>query len=255
MLAQQQRFDRLWIVTGHRSDLLTSLNSQTVPQFPFIVIEKPCPLWHFTPVFLQDNYRLDSNQKLATITTRKHNMILTHLLLSLHELSIFLNSVEDGLLPWDACYPDRVYEVEYRIMLCLFDDSVIAECDDKIAIGQILLQAALLFIYSNLRQTPVGGTVRKTLLSRLRAALDLVDLVRLSRRFTAEVLWILAIGSSTATGMTQTKFIDETRGICAENHVYTWAEVTELLRGVPALLDAHMAACMGSWISNEIVEA
>lgn len=228
--------------------MLNSLSFEVAPQFPFSIVDKPFPLWHFTSPPLRNNYRLSLNQDLETITATKHNIAISHLLLSLHELSVFLNSAEDGLLPWDAFYPDRVYEVEYAISLSLYDDSVIAECFDKIQIGQILLQAALLFIYSNLREAPVRGTILKTLLFRLKVALDSVNLMGFSKSFTAEVLWVLAIGTCASTGNIQAEFVGEARQICAENRIRTWTEVTYLLRSVPALLDRFMTTCMDSWI-------
>ena len=179
--------------------------------------------------------------------TQKHGIIVSHLLLSLHQLTTFLNSVDDGELPWDACYPDRVYEVEYTIALSLYDDHVIAENDEKAEVGRLLLQAALLYIYSNLRQTPVGGTIRKTLLWRLRALLNSMDLAYHSKRFTAEMLWVLIIGISSAAGATQAEFLDDTQELCVEAQIGSWMEVTDILKSMPVFLDTCIATCTGIW--------
>lgn len=192
-----------------------------------------------------------TNPELATITTQKHHIIVSHVLISLHQLATFLNSVGDGLLPWDASYPDRVHEIEYSIALSLYGDHVVAENDDKVEIGQLLLQAALLHIYTNLRQTPVGGTIRDTLLSRLRALLSSMDLAHHSRRFPAEMVWVLIIGISAAVGPTQAKFLHEARQVCVKSQIRSWIEVTDLLQSMPALLDACMATCADIWLRSQ----
>lgn len=224
------------------------MNFETVPHFSPTLTEKEFELWQFIPATLRNNYHLTTDPELATIITQKHRIIVSHLLITLHQLTTFLNSVDDGLLPWNASYPDRVYEIEYSIALSLYDDHVVAEDDDKVEIGQLLLQAALLYIYTNLRQTPVGGTIRDTLLSRLRALLDSMDLAYHSRRFAAELLWVLIIGISAAAGASQAEFMDQARELCVENQIGGWIEVIDILKSMPALLDACMAKCMDIWL-------
>ncbi|CAG9939634.1 unnamed protein product [Clonostachys rosea f. rosea IK726] len=230
------------------SDLLASLNSRTAPYFPAYNTEKPFQLWQFTPVDSRDKYRLTLNKSWAKITTRKHQVNIYELLLSLHELSTFLNLIGNRPLPWDAYYPDRVYEVEYCILLSQFDDSLVTELDATAGIGQLLLHAALLFIYTNLRETPVGGRIRRKLLFRLTCALDCIDLSFHSQTFCPEILWALLIGALAATDQGQTDLLNAAKGICIENGIHTWTEVMEQLKAMPSLVESCMVKCMNLWM-------
>ncbi|VUC22147.1 unnamed protein product [Clonostachys rosea] len=230
------------------SDLLASLNSRTAPYFPAYNTEKPFQLWQFTSDYDRDEYQLALNKELTTMTTRKHQIKISALLLSLHELSTFLNLIGNRPLPWDAYYPDRVYEVEYCILLSQFDDTLVADTDAAAGIGQLLLHAAILFIYTNLRETPVGGRIRRKLLSRLTGALDCIDLPFHSKTFSAEIIWALLIGAVAATDQTQAELLDAARGICAESGIYTWMEVTEQLKTMPSLVESCMIKCMNLWV-------
>lgn len=106
---------------------------------------------------------------LATVIS--HNQAnCIRILQDLHELSTFLNPMgkcRDDLPP-GASYPDRVYIVERNILT-----SIAKANNDKSqnSIFTILLHTGLLFIYTNLRQTPVGGQIRKSLSNRLRSCI------------------------------------------------------------------------------------
>src|SRR4051794_33717586 len=80
------------------------------------------PLQQFSPPSRSKSYPLAVKHTLLSraITTEHAGVIQT--LLSLHELSTFLNLVgtESEDLPVEACYPDRVYIVEHNILTSLY---------------------------------------------------------------------------------------------------------------------------------------
>ncbi|KXJ88326.1 hypothetical protein Micbo1qcDRAFT_214983 [Microdochium bolleyi] len=193
------------------SDLLTSLSLKIPPHFPLVHNESLKPLWEFVPagsqVWLARYHQVTEDTlpvMLDTITTRSHCISISHLLVTMHQLAVFLAAHNDcEVLPLAADYPDRVYEVEHNLSLALYDDQVIvADTGDdrngesKVQVGQLLLHAALLFVYSHLRQTPVGGPIRAALLSRLVGLMNGMDLVRLSLTFKSAVIWALLVGVS-----------------------------------------------------------
>ncbi len=147
------------LLTMHASQVRSSHQFEVgkAPRLPFSQVDRLASLSSFTPAASRDAYLLNPSEDLVSISTVRYRITIWQLLQSLHELSTFLNLLPSRTLPWDAAYPDRVYEVEYRILVSLFGDEVLADSDDKIRIANILLSSGLLFIYSNLRETPVGA--------------------------------------------------------------------------------------------------
>lgn len=109
-----------------------------------------------------------------------------------------------------------MYDVEYRIVTSLYDDTIIASTDVKTKLGVLILHAALLFIYSNLRETPVGGRIREKLIYRLYQAAKVADIEKKGVYFPAEALWVALVRTtSAATGKHQCYFSDRLRQMCS----------------------------------------
>ncbi|KIH91143.1 hypothetical protein SPBR_01605 [Sporothrix brasiliensis 5110] len=113
------------------SDLLASSRLGRPPRFPFYQADTSAPLTVFTPSVSSDTYHLVTNGALDAILTVKHRLSIAQLLLSLHRLSLFLSLTDSLYLPWEASYPDRVYQVEYQFLTALFDDQVTAPTDTQ----------------------------------------------------------------------------------------------------------------------------
>ena len=188
------------------------------------------------------------------IATTKHLIGISSLLLSLHQLSIFLNLANLQSLPWEAAYPDRVYAVEYQFLRALFDDHIIAITKEQLEIGRILFHGGLLFIYTNLRETPVGGAIRLRLLARLQAALEGADLFRLSPFFLAELVWVLLLGATASTGPGRVLFLDKLKSICVGYSIHDWSGISKLLDTVPALEAQRLRSCIELWRGTEFVK-
>jgi hypothetical protein len=157
-------------------------------------------------------------------------------LLSLHELSTFINSIGSNEIPWGVAYPDRVYHVEYQIVASLFDDSIIARTDVKAKLGVLFLHAGLLFIYTNLRETPVGGSIRGRLIARLCQALDEAVIEQIALSFPAEVLWIVLVGTSAAFGEHQQYFRRLVLLTLVNCEIKSSFDLRVFLMGLPALV-------------------
>jgi hypothetical protein len=173
---------------------------------------------------------------LDDITTTKNKIGIAQILSSLYGLSTFLNITGTQKLPWEVAWPDRVYDVEYRIVTSLYNDTIIASTDVKTKLGVLILHAALLFIYSSLRETPVGGGIREKLIYRLYQAAKMAGIEKIGVPFPAEALWVALVGTtSAATGEHQRYFSDILRQMCSRLNIWTILDMQTFLMGFPVL--------------------
>lgn len=222
------------------------------PRFPFYQTDVTLHLSVYTPTVSADIYQLDLNEGLADIATARHHISIAQLMLSLHQLSTFLNVSHPRRLPWEAAYPDRLYEVEYHLLNALFDDQIVATTEEQLCIGQLLLHAGLLFIYTNLRETPVGGAIRCRLLTRLKAALAGITLP--APIFMAEMLWVFLLGASACIGSDRAYFVEQLRHLTATCNVASWSDARRLLERVPSFQVHRLGLCMDLWADIELSE-
>ena len=125
---------------------------------------------------------------------------------------------------------------------------------EEVGIFEVLQNAALLFIYSNLRQTPVGGMIRKSILGRLTVALEAVELSTLVEGFPAEMLWVFflaVLGAGDGT-LEQGWYAGNANGVCEERGLESWEDVMGFLGSMPTLEKACVARCKRMW-ENSIV--
>lgn len=171
-------------------------------------------------------------------------------MLSLHQLSLFLNLTDSLYLPWEASYPDRVYQVEYHFLAALFDDQITAPTEEQLIVGDVLFHAGLLFIYTNLRETPVGGAIRRRLLARLKTVLENFESpLRDAQSFTAEIFWALLLGASASTGADQGYFVKQLKDMSTTRGINSWPDAIILLENVPALEAYRLNTCKVLWNS------
>jgi hypothetical protein len=171
----------------------------------------------------------------------------------LHELSTFLNLLPaDGEeLPVEAAYPDRVCSVENALLTDLAKQNN----EEETGIFKVLQNAVLLFVYSNLRQTPVGGMIRKSILGRLTVTLGAVELGKLKDGFSAEMLWVFVLGVIGAEDGTieQGWYAVNARGVCEGRGLGCWDDVMGVLGCMPALEKACVARCKRLWEDNMVL--
>jgi hypothetical protein len=176
------RLSELRLTIRYRSDLLQAARSQHVPLFPLQNFRNIQFLSVLSIGCSPDLYELKLSQNLIAVLHVDKYIEFWGILCSLHELSTFLNSTPADELPGDANYPDRVYAVEHSIATAVAEAASNKDCD-RSEISFILLHSALLFIYTNLRQTPVGGSIRITLVARLRSVLEITHTIHLTEYF------------------------------------------------------------------------
>ncbi|KAH8659318.1 hypothetical protein BGZ60DRAFT_122063 [Tricladium varicosporioides] len=220
------------------TDLCNAARSNTAPLFPFIPFSNTPSLssfysnpfssrlahLQFTPALLLASY---NNQHQA------YTSILP-ILRDLHDLAIFLNNANgsrvDEELPPLAAYPDRVYTVEHRILTALSQEPQLGDLnhDTDSVIFSLLLHVSLLYVYTNLRQTPVGGQIRQSILSRFRSRLQISHLGLCSQLYSTEMLWITIVGIMGSNGQDQ-YLLDSARQLCPIIGLHTWRQINKYL--------------------------
>lgn len=210
------------------------------------------PLPQFSPPNCTKSYLLVLNSTLSSRAKTPESAGVLDNLQHLHELSTFLNLVgkESDDLPVEACYPDRVYTVEHNILTSLYVSQSSPQ-GQRSNIWDILRHASLLFIYTNLRQTPVGGQIRKSLSNRLQLCMQDADLRVYKVDLPAEMLWVLCIG---LVGTQDTSdyhwFLGCVERISVEHLIGSWEEVLSFCGAMPALERNCARKCESLWAKN-----
>jgi hypothetical protein len=201
---------------------------------------------------------------IATTTTLEHGETLVseamffdrpeilEILERLHELTVFLNVMPSGPgyeFPQEVNYADRVYIVEHRIATALSrepqHESFGGGSD---SIFHTILHASQLYVYTNLRQTPVGGTLRKALVTRLKGHLEQLNIMEMISRYPAEMLWTLLLGVMTALDLPKESFWFESFDtICGMEGLNTWEDILDAVKGLPVLELVYQRRCEEWW--------
>ncbi|KAF2160338.1 hypothetical protein M409DRAFT_29188 [Zasmidium cellare ATCC 36951] len=239
------------------SDVLYSSRALTQPMLPFYVPILP-PLQDMDTPFLPYSVTDECQDKLAMrlVDTNEKAVELETLLSRLNELSIYLNhSGRDRMLPFEVAYPDRVYVLERAVVEMLLRYSAPAvDLDGRSAdtnrILLMLLHACLLFIYTNLRQTPIGSGIRQDLVDRLSSAIDDADDSLLQREFVPLHCWALLLCLG-AVGRTQQGHgtARQLRDVCWQQSLSSFNAVKDFCRGLPTLEEGAAIKCEEVWLT------
>ncbi|KAN0095202.1 Fungal specific transcription factor domain containing protein [Hyaloscypha variabilis] len=232
------------------SDLCHASRSSSTPRFPLIHFPNLLPLSTFTPQEFTAIYCLPLPQSLFSLDPAKHLHLHLHLsllsiLTQLHQLSTFLNLTPrpEQDLPQEAAYPDRVYLVEHQILTLLANYAIPSfslNPDNEALVSEsvieILLRASLLYIYTNLRQTPVGGRLRQALVFELWSCLERVGMWRLGDVFAREMLWVVCVGVVGSVSTDEhASFLEHLRGFCTDLGLVGWEDVVDFCGCMPVL--------------------
>ena len=142
--------------------------------------------------------------QLLDFVTRQSFPGLISLFQGLHELSMFLNLVTDHWVLWNSLYADRVYALEHRISTLLGSSFFNQDsCSAEVEVVNIFLTAGLLFIYTNLRQTPIAHGLRKRLVSRVKHKVAMLPTNGwyLTSLCAFETLWVLGMTATADAGL------------------------------------------------------
>lgn len=172
----------------------------------------------------------------------------------LHELGTFLNVAKSDALLCHAAYPDRVYTIEHSILTLLVKAPNRICTPSSISVIRILLTAGLLFIYTNLRQTPVGHGIRRRLATRIKKGLEqhCQSQSLIAAQLPAEILWTMIIAGTVASQQPLLRSDDEwysslIRKVCLANGLWTWAEVENFCECMPVLEASFGLNCNEYW--------
>jgi hypothetical protein len=216
-----------------------------MPRFPLVNFEFES-LLNYYPPSARTLSLLRPSASLSRAAAQHRDAELLDQVQRLHELSTFLNVRPPGEdeLPTEAAYPDRVYSVEHNLLTALANA---AERKDEIF--DVLQNAALLFIYSNLRQTPVGGNIRKSILGRLTSCLERVELLALVEEYPSEMLWVFLLGALGAQDISseQIWYSQKAGEVSIARGLASWYGVVEFLRCMPALETTCMMKSKRLW--------
>jgi len=173
----------------------------------------------------------------------------------LHDLTTLLNALPqrpDEELPVEINYPDRVYTVEHNIHAAIHTNRLDTRGDHQNLMSgmvNILLQASLLYIYTNLRQTPVGGAIRRTLSARLQRLLTReTDLAAFMLQYPGEMMWVGILGLS--TGVEGSFWLDMVQRICLFSGANEWSDIERNTGCMPVLENVFRDSCERVWRKN-----
>lgn len=240
------------LLNDSRTDLLYATSWQLEPRFPFQDFSHLPPLSSYLPYHTTSPI-LTLSDALFQQVIDTSNCTLLPTLQDAHQLAHLLDIVPSSDVDYlnEASYPDRVYTVEHHILTLLAtNDEVMDETPARIITP--LLHSLLLYVYTNLRLTPVGGQIRRTLVDRLRIQLQNVDVALLNCTLPAEIMWMLFLGGTAAAhGGADRKWFREKlwwtlKTSCAME--WGWDRTGRLLKDVLWLEREFFDDCRMFWI-------
>ncbi|KAK0109449.1 hypothetical protein ONS95_002142 [Cadophora gregata] len=234
------------------TDLLYATSWQSTPRFPYIDFSHLPPLSTFLPSSISSPI-LTFNNCLIHNLIQTGNGTLLPILQDAHELTHFLDIIPPKDITYlnEASYPDRVYSIEHHILELLAQNDIVMD-DSPARIVTPLLHSLLLYTYTNLRLTPTGGQIRRTLVGRLRASLEATELTILNCSFAAELMWMLGLGGTAAVlGSEDRKWFKEqlwwvlNRNSALE---WSWEQMGGVWRGVLWVERGFLEGCREFWV-------
>lgn len=185
------------------------------------------------------------NDALIRAAESSGNENLFSLMSEVYELAHFLDNAppkDPGLLD-RASFADRIYIIEHKILCAIAHTE---RTPEPTSIILPLLHSLLLYIYTNIRLTPVDGPIRFTLISRLRRQIELSDLPTLNAVFPHELRWTLFLGGGAASKGTEERnfFVQKLLSCGCRREWGTWKIIVLLLKGFES---AFLIRCEDFW--------
>ncbi len=192
------------------------------------------------------------NPCLSYQITETGNGTLLHILEDAHELAHFLDIIPPKDIDYmnEASYPDRVYTIEHRLLMLLDQNDMELE-ESPACVITPLLHSLILYTYTNLRLTPVGGKIRQLLVSRLKDNLEAIDLTVLNYSFPTELMWMLFLGGTAAVPGSEERqwFKEQLWWVLNRNNAleWGWERTGGALKRVLWLEKAFFESCQLLW--------
>jgi len=236
------------LANKYRADLCLSTRWNTRPVFAPLTF--PLQSLSFSLPATVPSSMLCLNDPLISTAIMSNLSNLLPLLQDLHELSLFLDSTDpkDVEILHEVAYADRSYLVEHKALTLiaqLQSSSYHPTETGEDLILPLLLQTLLLYIYTNIRLTPVGSSLRSALVSRIKSNISSFQhysLMSLIHIFPHEMLWIFFLAGSAALNEEErTYFVQNLAWICEARGMNDWNDISAALG---SLLWLHKA-CLG----------
>ncbi|KAL2068568.1 hypothetical protein VTL71DRAFT_14905 [Oculimacula yallundae] len=236
------------------TDLLHATSWQTTPRFPRMDFSHLRPLSNFLsssehkPI-LSITFCL----KQALIDT--WNGTLLSDLQDANELAYFLDITPPNEVNHlnDASIPDRIYSIESHILDLLSRSThTINNCPADIVTPFLI--SLLLYIYTNLRQTPTGGSIRRILAERVRMSLEATELTILNCSFSSELTWMLFLGGTAARRGSEDRrwYKEQLWWVLNRNSAldWNWVHTSRVLMSVLWLKKEFLEMCQSFWLET-----
>lgn len=160
---------------------------------------------------------------------------LSDLLQDLHALALFLDRTDprDVDILHDVAYADRACLVEYQTLM-MTAQYINPPVHSKEMVLPLLFQALLLYIYTNIRLTPVGSNLRSAVIGRIKQYVSSIPnstLKDLVTDFPNEMLWLFFLtGSSAVESESRWFFKSNLVWICMSQGLASWGGVNFQLK-------------------------
>jgi len=242
-----------------RADLCNATRWQSAPVFPLISLPTLPSITQFMPKAIPDLHLCLYDSIINTAILSGYSDLL-QLLQDFHTIVKFLEFVDpkDTALLQDIAFVDHVYIAEHKnlVLMARFNSTspslLPVEMNPKqTLVLPLLFQALMLYVYTNIRLTPVGGSIRSTLVGRIHvtiAELPVPMLDVLFEVFPHELFWIMFLAGSSSVEVTQRLyFISHLKWMCESLALICWEDVEGKLRQFLWIHKDFLYRCMELW--------
>lgn len=185
---------------------------------------------------------------------------LLPLLQALHELSLFLDFMnpKDNSVLHNVAYVDHIYLAEHKnlMLMAQYQEAPPTALTMSLNIKEtqilpFLFQSLMIYIYTNIRLTPRGGSIRSTLVCRLQTTVSKMPVPMLDvlfETFPHEIFWIMFVaGASSVEDIQRQYFIAHLEWMCKRLALVYWQDVENYLRHFLWLHTQFLESCKNLW--------
>ena len=248
-----------YLLRSCRADLCNATRWQSVPVFPLVSFPRLPSLTQFMPSTAPDSQLCLYDPIISIAILSGHSDLLT-LLQDLHTIAMFLDfaNPKNTAILQNTAYVDHVYLAEHKglMLMAQYKTSppIFLPVDmnpKETLIIPLLLQALMLYIYTNIRLTPVSGSIRSTLVCRIQLSVAEMPVPMLDVLFEAfphEVFWIMFLaGSSSVENNQKIYFVGHLKWMCENLALECWGDIEDKLGRFLWLHEQFLHRCKALW--------
>jgi len=242
-----------------RADLCNATRWQSIPIFQLSSPPILPSITQFIPATAQDLHLCLNDPIISTAVISGYSNLIP-LLQDFHSIAMFLEfaNLKHTSVLQDVAYLDHVYYAEHTNLMLMAQYRTISSSffpvdinSEETFILPLLFQALMLYIYTNIRLTPIEASIRSILVDRIQvtvAKLPFAVLDVLFETFPHEVIWIMFLaGSSSVENTHRRYFIGHLKWMCKSLALMYWEEIKEKLRHFLWLHKHFLQRCKDLW--------